>query len=205
MKNSDLYDSGPNTMTDKQFKQVQREFQKARMAEHEAQEAAKRVARAEMALGGNSDVFDNDAFDAQTAKELAEFNKFATKRDAAERSQIEYLNGQAFIQANPRYIANPTNSNNITAYLKQNGLTATPQNLQLAFESLTPILDLKPEVVRPPRVYTQAELMALPMEDTDPWGLDPNAQPTFEQVCNENAQRNAQLENVIVSDTEESW
>jgi hypothetical protein len=205
MRNDDLIFGG-TPMEGSKFKALQRAFHKQQMERHEAEEAENNRLRQETVLSQRSgqDTFDETAFDKETDRQRKEFEAYRAKEDAKERSRQEYQNAQTFIRANPRYIPNPNNSNNITAYLKENGLSATPENLQQAMYELEPILELRPEAVRPIKTYTEAELYALPMEDTDPWGINPDASPSLLEICHAKAQENMKLE-ITQMDGDEQW
>jgi hypothetical protein len=185
--NNDLDFFGDSDYTAEQLTTMRRELEQKRIAEHEQQQETRR----KLALGlMTTDQWNPTEFEKETARQEQEFRAFAAQRDKAEHDRIEAENAFAFMTANPRYKKTADNSANIASYLKQNELQATTANLQRAYEALQPILDLKPAPLTPPKVFTTAELYAMPLTSGDDWSLEDTS---LEGVIREQAARNKQL------------
>jgi hypothetical protein len=201
MRNDDLAYDGTAKDAEK-FKALQKAYEQQKRDEHEARETHRREVALSVHRGHER--FDSDAFDKETAEQRKQFDEYKAKQDESDRRRQEYLNAQAFMAANPSYIPNPSNSHNLQAYLKKEGLPASPENLQAAFNQLSPILDLKQEVHKPPRVYSESEIRNMPLTPTDEWGDD--GQISLLEVCHEQARQNMSLEIAqIEQDGKEQW
>lgn len=188
MRNADLdFEDSTSSFTADEMTTFRREFEAQKLREHEQLQEVRR----KEALGlMNTSEWDANSFEAETEQGRQEFEVFAKERDQKDRDRIESENAFAFMTANPRYKKTADNSNNIAAFLKEHDLPATTANLQRAYEALQPVLDLKPAPLAPPKVFTTAELYALPLTSGDDWSLDDNS---LEGVIRDQAARNKQL------------
>jgi hypothetical protein len=200
MKNKDLaYDVEFGGYTTEQHKELEKALQRQRLKAYEREQALRHGA-----WRNEPQDIDVQDWDPETDPERIAFEAHRAKQEGTDRRRQEYLNAQSFMQSNPRYIPNPSNSNNLQAYLKKEGLTATPENLQKAFNEIAPILDLKPEVVQPPRIYSESEIRNMPLTPTNEW--DDDGQISLLEVCHEQARQNMSLEIAqIEQDGKEQW
>jgi len=195
MKN-DLDENGG--LTAEQYRAMKAAYQKERLAAYESEQEANRRAAHEMVVSRTE--WNSEAHEAETQRQLAEFNNYRAEQDKIERTKTEAANGLRLVTDNPRYIKSAANAQNITSWLREHHQEATPYNLQLAYNNLAAanLLELHPApTALPPKVYSMEELYRMPMtsngnEDVE-WGLIEGPE-TLAKVCQDSAQQNAKLE-----------